>query len=113
MKRVCLLAIVSALITAVVRVDCVYGADPIQVQSGSEPMLQAGVCFFDDTNLRGQHVCVASEDLAQLYGKPPQNSRHCGQRRASRRSPAPLLAVLTGTRPTNTRISHMVRWMER
>jgi hypothetical protein len=82
------------LITAAVRVDCVYGADPIEVQSGSEPMLQAGVAFFDNTNLRGQHFCVACEDLAAVW-QAATKSRHCDQRRASRRGPAPLLALLT------------------
>ncbi len=67
MKRVFILAIASVLITAVVRVDRVDGADPGQVRWGSGPMPQAGVCFFDDTNFRGQYFCVRSgEDLAQL-----------------------------------------------
>src|SRR5690348_18483145 len=67
MKRVCVLAIVCGLITAGMRVDRLYAAAPGQVRWGSEPMPQAGVCFFDDTNFRGQHFCVASgKDVAQV-----------------------------------------------
>ena len=67
MKRVCLLAMMSVLITAVVRVDRVYGADPGQVRWGSGPMPRAGVCFFDDMNFAGQNFCVgAGQDVAEL-----------------------------------------------
>jgi Peptidase inhibitor family I36 len=53
------------LITAVVGVELAYGGG--QVRWGIDPMPQAGVCFFDDTNFRGQHFCVGrGQDLAQL-----------------------------------------------
>jgi hypothetical protein len=69
MKRIVVLAIASLVMTAAVRVDRAYGADPGQGQWrwGSGPMPQAGACFFDDTNFRGQYFCVAPGDnVAQL-----------------------------------------------
>ena len=51
------------------RVDRVYSADPSQMRWGSGPLPQAGVCFFDDTNFRGQYFCVRpGENVAQMPG---------------------------------------------
>jgi hypothetical protein len=67
MKPVLILAMVSVLTTADMRADRAYAAAPGQVQWGSGPIPQAGVCFFDDTNFRGQHFCVASgKDVARV-----------------------------------------------
>ena len=67
MKRFIVLAMVGVLGAVVVGVSGVYGAEPGQRRWGSEPMPEAGVCFFNDANFGGQYVCVRSgEDLTAL-----------------------------------------------
>ncbi len=67
MKRVLVLTMMSMLGAAVIGVGAASGAEPGQRRWGSEPMPQAGVCFFNNTNFGGQYFCVrAGEDLSQL-----------------------------------------------
>ena len=67
MKKFAVLAMMSLLGTAVVGVNSVSGAEQGRMRWGAEPMPQAGVCFFNNTNFGGQYFCVrAGEDLAQL-----------------------------------------------
>lgn len=57
----------SVLVCALVRVDPALAAAQRRRQWGSEPMPQAGACFFSDTNFRGRYFCVGPrEDLAEL-----------------------------------------------
>ena len=67
MKRCVVLAMMSLLGAAVVGVNSVSAAEQGRMQWGAEPMPQAGVCFFNNTNFGGQYFCVrAGDDLARL-----------------------------------------------
>ena len=67
MKRALSFAVASVLISTVVGVAPELGAAQHQGRWGSEPIPQAGVCFFSDTNFRGRHFCVdAREDMAEV-----------------------------------------------
>jgi len=61
MKRVFLCITASWLILAGAGVDPLAAAQR-QRRWGNEPMPQAGVCFFSDTNFRGRYFCVGPRD---------------------------------------------------